>query len=276
MIFSMDVPWTFLLIAGFAAYFQSITGFGLGMIVMGLAGGLGLVPMTQVVAVISLMTLVNCSTALAGRLRQVYWASVGAVLLGLVPMLILGVLMLNYLSAGASALIQLLLGAVIIYGGLALLMTPRGQAEVSKPASFTVFGAISGFFGGLFEIAGPPLIYHYYRQPLDWVRLRNTLLVLFGLASAARTIVIAIDGQLNADILELTLWTLPVVFIGSTLARRWPPKLSARSIRGVAVLILLMMGSTLIVAGLSSAEGERAAAETVSHSASARWSGDLG
>lgn len=33
-----DAPWLFLIVVGFAVYFQTVTGFGMGLIMMGLAG----------------------------------------------------------------------------------------------------------------------------------------------------------------------------------------------------------------------------------------------
>ncbi|MCL1479299.1 MAG: hypothetical protein MH219_18135 [Marinobacter sp.] len=111
---------------------------------MGLAGGLGIAPVTSVAAVISLMTMANCSVALPGRLHHVYWPSVRVAALAIVPSITAGVLLLNYLSSSASVIVRVLLGLVIIYAA-----------------------------------AGPPLIYHYYRQPLEPIRIRNTLTLLF-------------------------------------------------------------------------------------------------
>ena len=248
---SFEVPWVFLLIAGFAGYFQTVTGFGLGMLVMGLVGGMGVLPMTSVVAVISLMTLVNCAIALPGRLHFVNWPTVLAVLLGLLPSLVLGVWLLNYLSVSASVAMQMLLGVVIVYGGLALLIKPRYQQKISSPRSFTLFSSVSGLFGGLFEIAGPPLIYHYYRQPLAINCIRHTLLLLFGLASGARTGLVISTGQMTTDIVLLTAWALPAVVIGTWLGRRWAPPLSVQAMRRLVCLVLLLIGLSLIIAGVS-------------------------
>ena len=252
MSFSIEVPWMFLIIACFAGYFQTVTGFGLGMIVMGLAGGLGLVPLTSAVAMISLMTLVNCAVALPGRLHHVYWPTVGATVLGLIPAIFIGVILLNYLSGSASAVVHILLGVVILYGGVSLLRKPREQKAVSSSASFTVFGGLSGFLGGLFEIAAPPLIYHYYRQPLNANHIRNTLLLLFAVSSGVRTLIVLGQGQMSMEILLLTAWALPMVVAGTFLGRYWPPPLSASTMRFLVLSILILMGVSLIATGLLS------------------------
>ncbi|WP_150306040.1 TSUP family transporter [Pseudomonas saliphila] len=246
----LDIPWLFLLIAAFAGYFQTVTGFGLGMIVMGLAGGLGIAPITSVAAVISLMTLVNCMVALPGRLHHVYWPSVRVAALAIVPSIMTGVLLLNYLSASASLIVRVLLGMVIIYGAVGLLLKPGMQAEVAGKASFAVFGGLSGFLGGLFGIAGPPLIYHYYRQPLEPICIRNTLILLFAVTSGVRTLFVISQGQMNAEILLLTAWAFPLVAIATWLGRRWPPPLSANAMRRLVFVLLLLIGVLLLIAGL--------------------------
>jgi len=250
MSWNIEIPWLFLIIAGFAGYFQTVTGFGLGMIVMGVAGGLGVVPLTSVAAVISLMTLINCAVALPGHFHKVHWSTVKAVAIGLVPMILLGVVVLNYLSEGASALIQILLGVVMLYGSVGLLLKPSQQKEVAKPASFTVFGGFAGFLGGLFEMAGPPLIYHYYRQPLLLSQIGITLLLLFAISSTVRTLFVIGQGQMSMEILTLTAWAFPMVAAGTLLGRRWPPPLSPQAMRRVVFTILLLIGLSLISAGL--------------------------
>lgn len=252
MDWSVEVPWMFLLIACFAGYFQTVTGFGLGMVVMGLAGAIGILPLTSVVAVVSLMTLVNCAVALPGRWHHVDWPSLRATVLGLVPTIIVGVWLLNYLSDGASAMVQLLLGVVILFGGVGLLFKPSHKETMAKPATFTLFGGLSGFLGGLFEIAGPPLIYHYYRQPLDPHRIRNTLIVLFAVSSGVRTTFMIGQNQMSIEILALTAWALPAVVFGTWLGRHWSPPLSVAMMRRVVFSILILMGGSLIAAGVAS------------------------
>lgn len=248
---NIEIPWLFLLIACFAGYFQTVTGFGLGMVVLGLVGAIGGLPLTSVVAVVSLMTLVNCMVALPGRWHYVDWRSLRATVLGLVPTIMLGVLLLNYLSASASALVQLLLGVVIVCGAMGLLLKPAHSTQVAKPVSFTLFGGVSGFLGGLFEIAGPPLIYHYYRQPLDPHRIRNTLIVLFAISSGVRTSFMIGQGQMSIDILALTAWAIPMVVLGTWLGRHWAPPLSVVAMRRVVFSILLLMGGSLIIEGVA-------------------------
>ena len=52
-------------------------------------------------------------------------------------------------------------------------------------------GALGGFFGGLFSISGPPVVYQFYRQPVPAATLRLTLVALFSLTSMGRLAVVA-------------------------------------------------------------------------------------
>lgn len=246
---SVEIPWLFLIIAGFAGYFQTVTGFGLGMIVMGLTGALAIAPVASVAVVVSLMTLANCAVALPRRLHQVYWSLAGATILGMLPAVIAGVLLLNYLSDSNTAAVRVLLGVVILYAGVNLLIKKKLQAKVNGLGVFSVFGALAGFLGGLFGVGGPPLIYHYYRQPLDPVRIRTTLILLFAASSTVRTSFVIAQGDMTLDILQLAAWAFPLVALGTVLGRYYPPNWSAQTMRGIVFGVLIIIGLRLIVVG---------------------------
>lgn len=241
----------FLVIAALAGYFQTVTGFGLGLIVMGATSGLGIAPVASVAAVVSLMTLMNCLIALPGRLQHIDWPSARAAAMGIIPMILLGVLLLDYLSGRATTLLSLVLGLVILYGGASLVFQPSRQQQLSSRSSFALFGGLSGLLGGLFGIAGPPLIYHCYRQPIEPVRIRNLLILLFAVTSGMRTLFVTSQGQMNAEILWLTAWSMPVIAIATYAGRRFPLPFSSLVMRRIAFVVLVMIGISLIASALA-------------------------
>lgn len=248
---AVEILLAFLLIAALAGYFQTVTGFGLGLIVMGATSGLGIASVASVAAVVSLMTLMNCLVALPGRLQHIDWPSARAAALGIVPMIVLGVLLLDYLSGRATTLLSLLLGLVILYGGASLLFQPSRQQQLSSPRSFSLFGGLSGLLGGLFGIAGPPLIYHCYRQPIELVRIRNLLILLFAVTSGMRTLFVTSQGQMNAEILWLTAWSVPAIALATYAGRRFPLPFSPLTMRRIAFVVLVMIGVSLVVSALA-------------------------
>ncbi|MGC3873409.1 TSUP family transporter [Halomonas sp. GXIMD04776] len=240
----------FLAVAAVAGYFQTVTGFGLGMIVIGLSSGLGIASVATVATVVSLLMVVNSVVALPGKLQYVHWPAIRAVIVGLLPAILGGVLILDYLSASASRLLQLVLGGLILYGGVSMLLQPSRQTSLSSSMSFFVSGVLSGLCGGLFATPGPPLIYQCYRQPLPLIGISSMLILFFAITSLVRTLFIAFQGQLDTEILVLTAWSIPVIAVTTYAGRRFPPPLSAVMMRRLAFLVLVGIGGGLIGASL--------------------------
>lgn len=240
----------FLVVTAFAGYFQTVTGFGLGMIVIGLSSSLGIASVATVAAVVSLQMVANSAVALPGKLQHVHWPAVRAVLVGLLPAIVGGVLLLDYLSASASNLLQLALGCLILYGGASMLLHPSHQTVLSSSKSFFVSGVLSGLCGGLFATPGPPLIYQCYRQPLPLIGISSMLILFFSLTSLVRTLFIALQGQLDTEILVLAAWSIPVIAVTTYVGRRFPPPLSTVMVRRLAFLVLIGIGGGLIGASL--------------------------
>lgn len=248
---TLEVLLPFLVIAAVAGYFQTVTGFGLGMIVMGATSGLDVAPVASVAAVVSLMTLANSAVALPGKLKHLDWRVTAATIAGILPAIVVGVLLLDYLSGSAASVVRIALGLVVIYGGVSLVLRPRQRDTLSSRGSFFVSGVLSGLFGGLFGIAGPPVIYQCYRQPMPLVAIRNMLILLFAATSGMRTLFVALRGQLDAEILFLTAWAIPLVALATYAGRRWPPPLSVLAMRRLAFVTLVAIGGGLIASEMA-------------------------
>lgn len=126
-----------LLVIAVGTYFQTVSGFGLGMIVIGLSSGLALAPAQLVANVLGVVTLVNCATALPSKLHHIDWPAMRVVLLGIAPSVVVGVLLLDYLSTSASNALQLLLGMIIMTSGVLFTARRPQQATRSGNGSFS-------------------------------------------------------------------------------------------------------------------------------------------
>src|SRR5438128_1022291 len=157
----IDIP--FLAIVAIGTYFQTVTGFGLGMIIMGAASGLDLAPVASIAAVNSLLSLANCAIALPGALHQVDWRATRAAALGMLPAIVCGVLLLGYLGSSYAQILKLMLGLAIIYGGISVARQTVPRTHVGHHGSFFLSGIFGGLFAGMFALAGPPLVYQFYR-----------------------------------------------------------------------------------------------------------------
>lgn len=243
---SMEHMTALMFVIAVASYVQTVTGFGLGMIVMGATSGFGLAPLPLVAAVVSLLTLVNSAVALPGRMHLVDWPAARAILFGVLPSIVAGVVLLDYLNSTASTLLQFLLGAVITYSGLVFALRPTQLPRRSPDRSFFVCGLTSGLFGGLFGMAGPPAIFHFYRQPMELAVVRHMLLLVFAFTSSTRTVYLGATGELTKEIWILAAMAALLVALATAAGRHYPPPVSPLTMRRVAFALLLLIGLSLM------------------------------
>lgn len=243
---SIETAAALLAVIAIGTYFQTVTGFGLGMIVIGVSSGFGLAPIALVAAIISLVTLMNSAVALPGKLHHIDWPAARYVLTGVLPSTVAGVLLLEYMSATASTLLQLLLGLTIIYSGIVFMLRPAPLTQRSSNASFFVSGFLSGLFGGLFGMAGPPVIFHFYRQPFDLATVRNMLLLTFAFTAGTRTIFAGTQGTFTPEVWVLIGFTVPLVALATLAGRRYPPPFSQVTMRRIAFGVLVVIGGGLV------------------------------
>lgn len=237
-------------VIGAGSYFQTVTGFGLGMIVMGATSGLGLAPVATVATLMSVVSLANSAAALPGKLHHIDWRAVGAATLGVLPSVVAGVLLLEFLSRSASGILQLILGVVVLYGGLSAALRPAPLPQRSGDRSFFVSGVFGGLLSGMFGVSGPPLIFQFYRQPLTLVQIRCALIVVFTATSATRVLYSACERQIGTEIWMLAALAAPVVMLMTVAARHYPPPLSPVATRRLAFGVLMAIGGGLISTAL--------------------------
>jgi uncharacterized membrane protein YfcA len=242
---SILIPFACVVIVG--VYFNTVTGFGLAMIIMALANGMGLASVADLATIICLVQLVNSAVALKGNMYHLDWRIARVVILGVLPSSILGVLLLDYLSAAAADVVQMLLGVVVIYGGMNFAWRPTPLKQLSRPASFFSFGILGGVIGGMFGIPGPPLIFQFYRQPMSLPQIRSYLILLFAVMSGTRTLFVGWQGQLSSGVLIMSALFIPVAAIATMAGRRYPPPFSQETMRRIAFVMLVLMGIGLII-----------------------------
>src|SRR5688500_1749327 len=102
MIPDLSVLVPFVLIVIVAVYFHTVTGFGLAMIIMAAASGMGVASVGALASIVSLATLVNSGVALRGNLHHIDWRVAGSLVLGVLPASVMGVIVLEYLSGSAA------------------------------------------------------------------------------------------------------------------------------------------------------------------------------
>nr|WP_314359768.1 sulfite exporter TauE/SafE family protein [uncultured Achromobacter sp.] len=237
----------FLACVALATYAQTMTGFAFGLVLLGLSGVFQLASVAEVANVVSVLSLVNAAVTLARAKPQVNWSLMRPAMIASLVGVALGVAALTWISGSMTVLLQLLLGITILACAVLLVARAKPLERLSSKASFLFFGGISGVLGGLFSSAGPPMVYHLYRQPLPLASIRNSLLVLFSLNAVVRLALVTGQGHFMASSFWLSVQALPVVIGVTWVARRYSTAGSMKTVKRMVFVLLLAAGMGLIV-----------------------------
>ncbi len=241
----------FLAVVLVGAVVQTLTGFAMGLIIMAGAALFSLADIAFAAAVVSFISLANVAVALRHGYRHVDLKLVRWMLFGLVPAMGLGIALLTWLSIYYYELLRLMLGVVVIVAGVSLMLSPRPFAVVSGRSVFIGVGALGGMLAGLYSAAGPALAYLAYRQPLSINVIRFSLLAVFGVSTAIRSVMIAASGQMETGILSVSAVAVPLVIVATLLATKLLPHVPDRIVRHVVFIVLILAGAMLIATSLA-------------------------
>lgn len=236
----------FLMLVALGAMVQTITGFAMGLIIIGGVTALGLADIGVTAAVISLITLVNTSIALRQTYRNINFRFVLLFTCGSLPMVVVGVYLLELMSGAGQEVLATALGVVIIVAGSLLMAKPEPYEKVTHPVVASLVAGTGGLIGGLYGAGGAPLAYLMYRQPLELMIIRATLLASFSVSTIVRTVSITAAGQIDDEVLALFAFSLPVVILVTLLGTKIAPKLPDALIRKFVFILLILLGLFLI------------------------------
>ncbi|WP_432262405.1 TSUP family transporter [Cupriavidus sp. TMH.W2] len=236
----------FLLCVGLATFTQNLTGFAFGLVLLGLVAQFHLVPLTVAANVVTVMVLVNAAMVVRRWPRLPSPLPIAILLSSLVGVAT-GVWLLSLLSDHAMNELRVGLGLAILVCSSLLILKEHRRERISTSASFALFGWLSGVMGGLFASAGPPMVFHMYRQPLKREVIQETLVLLFAVNAVLRLLLVAAHDSFDMPSARLSLEALPVVLGLTWMARRYPPRWSPASVRRVVFVLLLVAGGCLVV-----------------------------
>ena len=161
----------------------------------------------------------------------------------------LGWLLLGWLDGNTLNGLRLALGVVIVLCAV-LLMAQKyasGPRRASRPAAMWFASVSSGVLGGLFSTAGPPIVYHLYRQPLDAALVRQILTVQFLIVSFVRAGLAVGTGSLSWPMVGTAAVAVPVVWGVTTWQARHPIKLPQAVVDWLVCGLLMLAGLSLFV-----------------------------
>ncbi|WP_312525838.1 sulfite exporter TauE/SafE family protein [Paracoccus sp. (in: a-proteobacteria)] len=233
------------------SWLQTLTGFAFGLIVMGGVGALSLMPLPEAAIVSGFLTMVNGALILARKHPAVDRHALGLLLVGSVPGLALGYWLLMYMAGNALVLLQFTLGLMVTLAAIQMMRSPIQLRDRSKNGPFIISGFFSGMMGGMFSTAGPPVIWHLYRQPLSTEAIRCTLVAVFFVGAVLRMGIVFATTGISAQVLLVSAVAVPVVIFGTWLATRHPPRLAPQTMRKLAFGLLFLSGLAMLAPALA-------------------------
>lgn len=234
-----------LAIVAVATWVQTVTGFALGLVLVAGVGLTGVIPISDAALLVTFLILVNAGL-IAGR----YWRYLAwrACMLTIAPSLVCavaGYVLLRYLEADSVAWVKLVLGLVVVLSAVPLMLRPAPLSRMDSDASFLGAGAVAGLMGGLFATPGPPLVYHFYRQPMQAQVVRVSLVTIYAFIVTLRLGVVVASGAFPVRVLWWAALAVPMTIVTTYLADRWRPPIGEAALRRFAFGLLLISGLAL-------------------------------
>lgn len=238
-----------------ATFVQNLTGFAFGLILLGLVSVLRLASVPDAANAVTLLTLANTVSYLRLHPLKPEWRVVRPAIVPSLVGVAGGVALLAWLSSNASQGLRALLGVAIVGCAGLLLFAAKPRAQLSSPGSFRVVGALSGLMGGMFSSAGPPLVFHMYRQPLPRDVMQQCLVLMFGINQVLRLALILASGRFTMHSLVMGVSTFPVVYAVTWWQHRHPPAISAATVRAVTAALLVAAGGSMVATAAGALAG---------------------
>jgi uncharacterized protein len=169
-------------------------------------------------------------------LRQTDWPELRGLLLGCLPLLPVGGLMLSVLD---PHLVKKIIGLVTAAFVAALWWGWRYRGPRSLPVR-TAIGAVSGFSNGLTGIGGPPVILYYISGDKDIAGIRANLVIYFAFITVIAVPFFVYAGLVTVETLLRWAVLTPPLLIGVAVGSRFFQGTSRQLFMRAALLTLLV------------------------------------
>jgi uncharacterized membrane protein YfcA len=218
------------------AFVQRATGFGLAVV----GAPLLLMLEPRLVPVILVLFGFTVSLLMVRHYRhEVRIGEIGFALLGRLPGNGLG---LWLLLAAPMALLEKLIAFSVLFAVAVSLF--RFRLPVNRASLFGA-GVVSGIFGTVAAIGGPPMVLLMHGLSPD--RLRGTLSAFFVITASLTLAILALAGQVRFWHLGLALTFLPAVLAGNALADRIAHCLDRRLLQGASLSLCTVAALGLLI-----------------------------
>ncbi|HDZ45371.1 MAG TPA: sulfite exporter TauE/SafE family protein [Halomonas sp.] len=218
------------------AFVQRATGFGLAVV------GAPLLLMLEPRLVPVILVLFGFTVSL--MMVRHYWHEVrldaiGMALVGRLPGNALGIWLL---LAAPMVVLEKMIAVIVLFAVLVTLC--RFQLPVNRITLFFA-GILSGIFGTVAAIGGPPLVLLMHGLPAD--RVRGNLAAFFILTSLLTLITLALAKQIQLWHFQVALTFLPAVLMGNALADAVAHRIDRRLLQGASLALCTLAALGLLL-----------------------------
>lgn len=227
-----------------AGFVQGLTGFGFGMVAMGLLPAV--IGLGEAQAVATLTGIAACVTRTTISLAHVRWANIRGLWLGTALGVPLGFMLQS--SLDQSLVLRLLGLTICLLVAFEIVISRRYAVRLPEWLGWGV-GLFSGSLSGAFNVGGPPVVAFIYDRPWTKEEQVATLNGVFIASGLVRFGLLAFHDQLHADTwLSAGLAVVPLlaaILFGSWLLNFIPHN----RLRAATNLTLLVLGGRYLILG---------------------------
>lgn len=219
-----------------AGFTQGLSGFGSVLLALPLLtlflGIKSVVPLVAMAGLaMSLMLLLQLR-------RHLEWGRIRPLLLGTIPGIPAGILLLKKLDPG---MMQWTLGAVLVAYGLYGLLAGGRTQGIGDLWAYP-FGFLAGCFGGAFGASGPPVIVYTSMKPWDKDTIKGTLQGFFTANGALVVLSHGLSGLATPEVLRLFAVGLIPTLAGTLAGSYFYGKLGTETYKKIILGLLVLLG----------------------------------
>lgn len=235
----MTVSILVICLAGFA---QGLTGFGFGLVAMGLLPML--MNLKEAVAFSTLLNLIVCGMTFFSLRSHYSWRRGLDLVVGACLGVPIGFYLLVKFDEG---FLLRLLGSLMLLLAINELFMARLKSIRMPPQFGFPFGVVSGGLSGAFNMGGPPAIAFTYSQPWSKEEIVATLQIIFGISALMRLILVGSAGFFSAHILRTGCWSVLPLVASIALGQKYFEHIPQAALKKATFVFLGAMGIKYLI-----------------------------
>lgn len=220
-----------------AGLVQGLTGFGFGMVAMGLLPLV--IELKEAQAIITVTNIMVCVLMVGVKLRDVEWPGARRLLLGAIVGVPLGFSLFELLPyVWVTRLLGLTLCTMVLFDSL---IARRMQWQL-PPWVGWCGGLFGGVLGGAFNIGGPPIVAYVYSQPWTKQQQVATLSMVFLSTGSLRMGLVLGNNELTDRVWLAVAWTTIPLLLATYIGHRLLERVSQTALRTAVYTSIFGMG----------------------------------